>query len=202
MSPKKILALAVLCGLMAACGSGGDDAQSASSDTTTASGTTTTTTTTSTASAATAADDGLIGWAAAHPSGAPTGGFAAIAGNEPVTCTATNMRVLRDCLYRAKKSNATNDDTRAGAPDWSTWEVHHGVTGGWRDYPVVIYLKGDVNANLNDSGKLLAQADYEAGTDALCGGVTKQPCQQRVTQAKLERGATPSTSTVRPPMTC
>jgi hypothetical protein len=45
------------------------------------------------------------------------------------------MRLLRDCLYRSKKSGTSNDDTRSGAPNWSSWEVHNGVTGGWKDYP-------------------------------------------------------------------
>jgi len=135
-----------------------------------------------------AADDGLIGWATAHNAGAPTGGFAALGGNAPVTCTATSMRVLRDCLYRAKKSGASNDDTRSGAPNWSTWEVHNGVTGGWKNYPVVVFIKGRVDANVNDSGSTLGQADYEAGTEALCAGKTEQPCQQAVTQVKVERG--------------
>jgi pectate lyase len=97
------------------------------------------------------------------------------------------MRLLRDCLYRAKKSNSTNDDTRAGAPDWAAWEVHNGVTGGWKNYPVVIFIKGRIDANVNDSGVTLTKDAYEAGTDPLCGGKTKQPCQQAVTQAKLER---------------
>ena len=142
-------------------------------------------TTTSTSSVA---DDGLIGWATAHSAGAPTGGFAAVSGNQPVTCVATSMRVLRDCLYRSKKTGSSNDDTRAGAPNWSAWEVHNGVTGGWKNYPVVIFVKGRIDANVNDSGVTLTQADYEAGTEPLCAGKTDQPCQQAVTQAKVERG--------------
>jgi pectate lyase len=140
------------------------------------------------AAAGAAADDGLIGWATAHAAGAPTGGFSAVGGKSPVTCTATSMRLLRDCLYRSKKSGASNDDTRSGAPDWSAWEVHNGVTGGWKDYPVVIFVKGRIDANVNDSGATLAKADYDAGTDPLCAGKTKQPCQQAVTQVKVERG--------------
>jgi pectate lyase len=129
-----------------------------------------------------------MGWATVHASGAPTGGFAAVAGKAPVTCTATSMRVLRDCLYRAKKTGSTNDDPRADAPNWSTWEVHGGVTGGWKDYPVVIFVKGRLDANVNDSSRTLTQADYEAGTEPLCSGKTRQSCQQAVTQAKVERG--------------
>lgn len=188
--------------LIAACSGGGDaspgnDAGIGTSETTptTAAPVTTPTTTptttppgTATPSTAAAADDGLIGWATVHADGAPTGGFAAIGGKPPMTCVASSMRLLRDCLYRSKKSSASNDDTRAGAPDWAAWEVHEGVTGGWKDYPVVIFIKGRLDANLNDSGRLLSQADYEAGTDALCGGKTQQACQQAVTQAKIERG--------------
>ena len=143
---------------------------------------------TSSASVSGAADDGLIGWATAHSAGAPTGGFAGIGGKAPVSCTATTMRLLRDCLYRSKKSSASNDDTRSAAPDWSSWEVHNGVTGGWKDYPVVIFIKGRIDANVNDSGTTLTQAGYEAGTEPLCAGKTRQPCQQAVTQVKLERG--------------
>ena len=141
----------------------------------------------SSATASGAADDGLIGWATAHAAGSPTGGFASVGGKAPVTCTATTMRLLRDCLYRSKKSGTSNDDPRSGAPNWSTWEVHDGVTGGWKDYPVVIFIKGRIDANVNDSGTTLAQAAYEAGTDPLCAGKTKQPCQQAVTQVKVER---------------
>ncbi|MFT4171856.1 MAG: hypothetical protein QM639_04810 [Rhodocyclaceae bacterium] len=98
------------------------------------------------------------------------------------------MRTLRDCLYRSKKSDKNNTDTRTGAPSWGSWEVHNGVTGGWKNYPVVIYIKGNINANLNDSNVILDKTAYEAGTDPLCSGKTKQPCQQLVTQAKVERG--------------
>ncbi len=137
-----------------------------------------------------AADDGLMGWATKHPSGPPTGGFEAIGGKAPVTCTASDMKTLRDCLYRSKKTNNTNNDTRPNKPDWSTWEVHNGVTTGWKNYPVVIYIKGVIDANVNDTGKTLTEADYEAGTDPLCAALahTQQPCQQDVTQAKVERG--------------
>lgn len=196
MNKKFHAALALLCvALMTACSGGGDASDGSSSgETTTTPVTTTPTTTTPETTPATtpatdaAADDGLIGWATAHADGAPTGGFAAIGGQQPMTCTASSMRVLRDCLYRSKKSSSSNDDARSGAPDWSSWEVHGGVTGGWKDYPVVIFIKGRLDANLNDGGQVLAQADYEAGTDPLCSGKTKQPCQQAVTQAKIERG--------------
>ncbi|WP_417069253.1 pectate lyase family protein [Niveibacterium terrae] len=145
------------------------------------------------------ADDGLLGWATvAAAGGSPTGGFSSIVSGTttyaPVSCTADSMKTLRDCLYRSKKSGSSNDDSRyasaSSRPDWSKWEVHNGVTGGWKNYPVVIYLKGRIVADTNDSGTVLAQADYEAGTDPLCTatGVTKQACQQAVTQAKLERG--------------
>lgn len=136
------------------------------------------------------ADDGLMGWATKHPNGPPTGGFEAIGGNAPVTCTAADMKTLRDCLFRSRKSNNTNVDTRPNKPDWSTWEVHNGVTTGWKNYPVVIYIKGVIDANVNDLGVTLTKADYEAGTDGLCAatGHKQQPCQQDVTQAKVERG--------------
>lgn len=136
------------------------------------------------------ADDGLMGWATKHPNGPPTGGFVAIGANAPVTCTATDMKTLRDCLFRSKKSNNTNVDTRPNKPDWSTWEVHNGVTTGWKNYPVVIYIKGIIDANVNDLGVTLTKADYDAGTDGLCAATahTQQPCQQDVTQAKVERG--------------
>jgi len=166
-------------------GTGTDAGSSTGTTTSPGSGTTTPASTGATSSAA---DDGLMGWATAHAAGAPTGGFAAVSGKSPVTCTATSMRLLRDCLYRSKKSGTSNDDTRSGAPNWSSWEVHSGVTGGWKDYPVVIFIKGRIDANVNDSGTTLAQADYEAGTEPLCAGKTKQPCQQAVTQAKVERG--------------
>lgn len=136
------------------------------------------------------ADQGLVGWATQHPNGAPTGGFAPIGGNQPVTCTATDMKTLRDCLYRSKKADKVNSDTRPGKPDWSTWEVHNGVTGGWKNYPLTIFIKGIINANVNDTGVVLGQADYEAGSDPLCmpQGDKQQPCQQDVTQVKVERG--------------
>ncbi|CAN7634359.1 pectate lyase family protein [Variovorax sp. LjRoot178] len=214
MAPRALWML-LLCALLAACGgsSGANTGAAitpAAATTTPSNGTTTATGTTGSAgtggsngsSGATntsgstntsmttgaAADDGLIGWATAHSAGAPTGGFAAIDGKAPVTCTATSMRLLRDCLYRSKKTGASNDDPRVGAPNWSAWEVHNGVTGGWKDYPVVIFIKGRLDANVNDSGMTLAQAAYETGTEALCAGKTRQPCQQAVTQAKLERG--------------
>lgn len=135
-------------------------------------------------------DDGLIGWATRHADGPPTGGFVALGQNLPVTCTATDMRVLRDCLYRSKKADKVNSDARVGKPDWAAWEVHNGVTGGWKNYPVTIFIKGTIDANLNDTGKLLTQADYAAGSDPLCAasGHIEQPCQQDVTQAKVERG--------------
>src|SRR5207247_64045 len=123
-SNAQIRCLAVaLCIALNACGGG-----SKSSDTSSTTSTSTSTSTSSTTTTATtnAADDGLIGWATAHTEGAPTGGFASVGGNAPVTCTATSMRVLRDCVYRAKKSTTSNDDTRVGAPNWSTWEVHNG----------------------------------------------------------------------------
>ena len=187
----------LLCALLASCGGGAGS--SPATDATTAAapapitsntnGTNGTSGTSGTSGTdASAADDGLIGWATAQSAGAPSGGFAPLAGKAPVTCTATTMRLLRDCLYRSKKSGTGNDDSRSGAPNWSTWEVHNGVTGGWKDYPVVIFVKGRIDANVNDSGSTLAQAAYEAGTDPLCAGKTRQPCQQAVTQAKLERG--------------
>ncbi|HWA70922.1 MAG TPA: hypothetical protein VG937_01235 [Polyangiaceae bacterium] len=132
-------------------------------------------------------DDGLIGWATAHPSGAPTGGYEPLGANPTMTCTASDMKTLRDCLFRAKKSDKTNTDTRAGAPDWATWELHEGVTGGWKKYPVVIYVKGIIDCSQNDSGVAMTQALYEAG-DPLCGTETGAGCQQAVIQAKVERG--------------
>ena len=104
-----------------------------------------------------------------------------------MTCTASDMKTLRDCLFRAKKSDKTNTDPRAGAPDWATWELHEGVTGGWKKYPVVIYVKGIIDCSQNDSGVAMTQALYEAG-DPLCGTETGAGCQQAVIQAKVERG--------------
>lgn len=206
-APRALAAL-LLCALLAGCGGSGGGSSAAITPTAAAattpsesgtaiSGTTTASGTTATGSTSTAntitttgtvADDGLIGWATAHSAGAPTGGFATIDAKPPVTCTATSMRLLRDCLHRSKKTDASNDDPRAGAPNWSTWEVHNGVTGGWKNYPVVIFIKGRIDANVNDSGTTLTQAAYETGTEALCAGKIRQPCQQAVTQAKLERG--------------
>lgn len=132
-------------------------------------------------------DDGLIGWATAHANGAPTGGYQPLGANPTMTCTASDMKTLRDCLFRAKKSDKTNTDTRAGGPDWATWEVHEGVTGGWKKYPLVIYIKGTIDSSLNDSGVAMTQALYEAG-DPLCGTDKGAACQQAVIQAKVERG--------------
>jgi pectate lyase len=109
-------------------------------------------------------------------------------GEFPVmTCTAADMKTLRDCLYRAKKSDKTNTDTRPSPPDWSTWEVHSGVTGGWKKYPLILYVKGAVDCSQNDAGVAMTQANYEAG-DPLCAGSTGASCQQTVIQAKVERG--------------
>ncbi|MFZ5892005.1 MAG: pectate lyase family protein [Myxococcota bacterium] len=132
-------------------------------------------------------DDGLIGWATRHTSGAPSGGSLPLAGNPVMTCTATNMKTLRDCLFRAKKSDKTNTDTRPNPPDWASWEVHSGVTGGWKKYPLVIYVKGIIDASQNDAGHAMTKADYEAG-DPLCGSETGAGCQQALIQAKVERG--------------
>lgn len=132
-------------------------------------------------------DDGLMGWSTAHPSGAPTGGFKPLGELPTMTCTATDMKTLRDCVYRAKKSDKTNSDTRPNPPDWSTWEVHSGVTGGWKKYPLVIYIKGIIDCSQNDAGVSMTQAAYEAG-DPLCGTETGAGCQQAVIQTKVERG--------------
>ncbi|MGC4087332.1 MAG: hypothetical protein QM756_05370 [Polyangiaceae bacterium] len=132
-------------------------------------------------------DDGLLGWATRHPSGPPSGGSLPIGTAPVMTCTATNMKTLRDCLFRAKKSDKTNTDTRPSPPDWATWEVHGGVTGGWKKYPLVIYVKGIIDGSQNDAGHAMTQADYEAG-DPLCAGSTGAGCQQTIIQAKVERG--------------
>jgi pectate lyase len=132
-------------------------------------------------------DDGLIGWATVHANGAPTGGQKPLGTMPTVTCTATDMKTLRDCLFRAKKSDKANSDTRAGAPDWASWEVHSGVTGGWKKYPLVIYIKGIIDCSQNDAGTPMTEASYEAG-DPLCGTDTGAACQQAVIQAKVERG--------------
>jgi pectate lyase len=97
------------------------------------------------------------------------------------------MAVLRDCLYRAKKSDKANTDTRPNPPNWSTWEVHAGVTTGWKNYPLVIYIKGVLDGSQNDSGTSMTMADYTAG-DPLCGTDTGAACQQTLIQAKVERG--------------
>jgi pectate lyase len=132
-------------------------------------------------------DDGLMGWATAHPNGAPTGGYKPLGELPTMTCTASDMRTLRDCVFRAKKSDKANSDTRAGAPDWASWEVHSGVTGGWKKYPLVIYVKGIIDCSQNDAGTPMTQTSYEAG-DPLCGTDTGAACQQAVIQAKVERG--------------
>jgi len=134
-----------------------------------------------------ATDDGLIGWATRHANGAPTGGQKPIGEFSVMTCTAADMKTLRDCLYRAKKSDKTNTDTRPTPPDWSTWEVHAGVTGGWKKYPLIIYVKGVIDCAENDAGVAMSQANYEAG-DPLCEGSTGASCQQAIIQAKVERG--------------
>ena len=132
-------------------------------------------------------DDGLMGFATKDPAGPPTGGSKLIGSNAVMTCTATSMKILRDCLFRAKKSDKANTDTRPNPPDWSAWEVHGGVTTGWKNYPLVIYIKGVIDGSQNDSGKSMTMADYEAG-DPLCGTDTGASCQQTLIQAKVERG--------------
>lgn len=132
-------------------------------------------------------DDGLMGWATAHANGPPTGGHRPLGEFPTMTCTATDMKTLRDCVFRAKKSDKANTDTRADAPNWATWEVHAGVTGGWKKYPLVIYIKGIIDCSVNDAGTPMTQASYEAG-DPLCGTETGASCQQAVIQAKVERG--------------
>jgi len=139
------------------------------------------------AGAGAVSDDGLMGFATKDPAGAVTGGSKVLGSNAVMTCTAATMKALRDCLFRAKKSDKTNTDTRQNPPDWSTWEVHNGVTSGWKNYPLVIYIKGNIDGAVNDSGKSMTQADYEAG-DPLCVNGTGSSCQQSVIQAKVERG--------------
>ena len=130
-------------------------------------------------------DDGLIGFATVHPDGPPTGGSKPVGIYPVMTCTASDMKTLRDCLYRAKKSDKANTDARPNAPDWSSWEVHAGVTSGWKKYPLVIYIKGVIDGSRNDDGKAMTQTDYQAG-DALCGTDTGAACQQAIIQAKVE----------------
>ncbi len=142
---------------------------------------------TSVAGAGAIADDGLMGFVTKDPTGAVTGGSKMIGANAVITCTATNMKTLRDCLFRAKKSDKTNTDTRPNPPNWASWEVHNGVTTGWKNYPLVIYIKGNIDGSQNDDGKAMLQADYEAG-DPLCVNGTGSSCQQSVIQAKVERG--------------
>jgi len=140
-----------------------------------------------TAGAGSGIDDGLMGFATKDPAGPPTGGSKVIGSNAVMTCTATSMKVLRDCLFRAKKSDKTNTDTRPNPPDWSAWEVHGGVTTGWKNYPLIIYIKGAIDGSQNDAGKPMLMADYEAG-DPLCATDTGASCQQTLIQAKVERG--------------
>ncbi|HMJ54540.1 MAG TPA: hypothetical protein VK540_20805 [Polyangiaceae bacterium] len=138
-----------------------------------------------------ATDDGLIGWATRHANGAPTGGQKPIGEFSVMTCTAADMKTLRDCLYRAKKSDKTNTDTRPTPPDWSTWEVHAGVTGGWKKYPLIIYVKGVIDCAENDAGVRCRRPTTKRAT-RFVKGARERPANRRSFRRKSSGETFPS----------
>lgn len=88
---------------------------------------------------AAALNDGLMGWATKATAGAPTGG----AGTGAVTCTATTMATLQDCMTQSKKT--------------------------YKSVPFTLYLKGTFNGATNTDGSGYSQIKIERDNFSLIG---------------------------------